>query len=220
MGNKLGNKLGNKGSRAEKVQNADSATKERYLDEAYRIIAEAGPESLSIRDVARRVGVSHQAPYKHFESRDHILAGVVARTYSEFSRYLEARPDNDDPQRDLHAMGVAYLTYAQANPLKYRLMFGTPLPETCRHEDVMREARKAFDILCRRLSSIRRKPLGDEAEQDTDAQRDAMFVWSTLHGFASIAASDAVATLGMSGEELDRSRDRLMQRIGAGLLPS
>ena len=176
--------------------------------------------SLSIREVARRLGVSHQAPYKHFDSRDHILAGVVARTYAEFSRHLEARPRSDDPQRDLYNMGIAYLSYARDNPLKYRLMFGTPLPEPGRYPDMMEEAHRAFDILRERLSSMPRRPLGDGQNKESDAGRDALFVWSTLHGFASIAASDAVATLGMSGDELARSQARLMQRIGVGLLPA
>ena len=197
----------------------EGGARERYLDEAYGIIAEKGLEALSIREVARRLGVSHQAPYKHFASRDHILAGVVARTYAEFSRHLEARPRSDEPERDLYNMGIAYLAYARANPLKYRLMFGTPLPEPGRHPDMMEEAHRAFDILRKRLSSMPRKPLGDGPDTASDAGHDAMFVWSTLHGFASIAASDAVATLGMSGDDLAHSQARLMQRIGAGLLP-
>jgi AcrR family transcriptional regulator len=207
-------------NKGDAVRNPEGVAKERYLDQAYNIIAEDGLESLSIREVARRLGVSHQAPYKHFDSRDHILAEVVARTYSEFSRHLEARPRSDDPDRDLYNMGIAYLAYAKANPLKYRLMFGTPLPEPGRYADMMGEAHRAFDMLRKRLSSMPRKPLGDGQEKEADAGRDAMFVWSTLHGFASIAASDAVATLGMSSDELAHSQARLMQRIGAGLLPS
>ncbi|MFX4450801.1 TetR/AcrR family transcriptional regulator, partial [Acinetobacter baumannii] len=52
---------------------------------------------LSLRDVARRLGVSHQAPYKHFPSRDHILAEVVGRAYASFAAHLEKRPRSDDP---------------------------------------------------------------------------------------------------------------------------
>jgi AcrR family transcriptional regulator len=207
-------------SKTEAPRDLEGAAKDRYLDGAYRIIAEDGLESLSIREVARRLGVSHQAPYKHFASRDHILAGVVARTYGEFSRHLEARPRCDDPERDLYNMGIAYLAYAKANPLKYRLMFGTPLPAPDRFPDMMEEAHRAFDILRKRLSSMPRRPLGDGGNEETDAGRDAMFVWSALHGFAGIAASDAVSSLGMSGDELAHAQARLMQRIGVGLLPS
>ena len=63
--------------------------REAYVKEALAIIAEGGIDSLSLRDVARRLGVSHQAPYKHFPSRDHILAEVVGRAYAGFAAHLE-----------------------------------------------------------------------------------------------------------------------------------
>ena len=59
--------------------------REACVKEALAIIAEGGIDSLSLRDVARRLGVSHQAPYKHFPSRDHILAEVVGRRFCRAS---------------------------------------------------------------------------------------------------------------------------------------
>ena len=53
--------------------------REACIAEAFRIIEDAGLEALSLREVARRLGVSHQAPYKHFPSRDHIVAEILAQ---------------------------------------------------------------------------------------------------------------------------------------------
>ena len=69
------------------------------------IIAEQGLDGLSLRDVARRLGVSHQAPYKHFESRDHILAEIVSRAYADFASYLDKRTRGKDPYDDLGKLG-------------------------------------------------------------------------------------------------------------------
>ena len=57
--------------------------KEACLRAAREAIAEQGVEQLSLREVARRLGVSHQAPYRHFPSRDHLLAEVMRRCFQE-----------------------------------------------------------------------------------------------------------------------------------------
>ncbi len=101
--------------------------REACIDEALVIIEAEGIEALSLREVARRLGVSHQAPYKHYPSRDHLLAEVVRRAFAAFADHLDARPRKADPFADLHAMGQAYLDYALRHPLQYRLIFGTPL---------------------------------------------------------------------------------------------
>ncbi|MGR3436317.1 MAG: TetR/AcrR family transcriptional regulator [Shimia sp.] len=197
----------------EKADGRGRDPKAVYVEEAYRIIAEEGLEALSIRGVARGLGVSHQAPYKHFASRDHILAAVVARTFAEFAAALEARPRDADPARDLHAMGLAYLRYAREHPLKYRLMFGTPLPKSEAHAAMMTEATRAFDLLRDRLATM------DRADGTPGPDADAMFVWSVLHGFASISASDAASKFGMDEAARAALPEHVLARIGGGILP-
>ena len=114
--------------------------REACIREALAIIETSGVEQLSLRDVARRLGVSHQAPYKHFPSRDHILAEIVARAFEAFAAHLDARPRRADPYEDLREMGLAYVGYAREHPLQYRLMFGTPLPNPSQHPDMMDRA--------------------------------------------------------------------------------
>ena len=79
--------------------------REACVREALAIIAKGGVDSLSLRDVARRLGVSHQAPYKHFPSREHILAEVVGRAYAGFAAHLEKRPRSEEISRTTSSMG-------------------------------------------------------------------------------------------------------------------
>ena len=65
--------------------------REACIAAAREAIARHGIESLSLRDVARRLGVSHQAPYKHYPSRDHLLAEVMRCGFQQFARHLDAR---------------------------------------------------------------------------------------------------------------------------------
>ncbi len=179
------------------------------------IIASDGVEKLSLREVARRLGVSHQAPYKHFPSRDHILAEIVARAFADFAQHLDSRPKGGNPDADMGGMGRAYLSYAKTKPLEYRLMFGTPLPDAAEHPEMMRQAKHAFALLC---DGLRQKmQFHSRTITEDEIVLDALFIWSGLHGFASIQASSAISTLGIDQKLIDASQERLLRGFGQGL---
>lgn len=191
--------------------------KEAALREAFALIEEKGVENLSLREVARRLGVSHQAPYKHFPSRDHILAAIVARCYADFSRHMRNHKRGQDEFADLKGMGAAYLEYAERHPLQYRLMFNTPLPPPAEHPEMMEEATGAFALLHEKLKALPLRELpGDGNDKSLS---DAIFVWSALHGLASVMQSDALKTLGLSDAERLKATERAMARLGAAIEP-
>jgi AcrR family transcriptional regulator len=160
--------------------------------------------------------VSHQAPYKHFPSRDHILAAVVARCFESFAAHLQARPARSDPYEDLGEMGLAYLEYARANPLKYRLMFNSPLPDGAEHRDMLEQAQYGFSLLHDRLKTMVLRDPGDPIAEP--AKHDALFILSTLHGFASLMQSDVLDTIGLAEEERRVALGRMMRRLGMALV--
>lgn len=168
--------------------------KDACVEAAREAIAAHGIEHLSLRDVARRLGVSHQAPYRHYPSRDHLLAEVMRRCFEHFSRHLDARARSDDPRAELESLGRQYLSFALTHPLEYRLMFGTPWPEAAAHPDLQREANHAFDILRRALSRIHGVAL-----PSARVDEDAMFIWSTMHGLAGIMGGSCMPDLSVDG---------------------
>ncbi len=197
--------------RKKKVENL----REACLREALAIIETSGLERLSLREVSRRLGVSHQAPYKHFPSRDHILAEVVRRAYASFAEYLEGRPMTGAPHEDLAEMGRAYFRYALDHPLQYRLMFGTPLPNPAQHPEMMAQAQYAFDLL---RHGIGQQPVGTgEQRPKARIDADALFVWSTIHGLSTILASHAVETLDLPPDVLANAIPQTLARIGLAL---
>lgn len=165
--------------------------REACVKEALSIIAKGGIDALSLRDVARRLGVSHQAPYKHFPSREHILAEVVGRAYASFAAHLEKRPRSDDPYEDLGCLGRAYLDYAQKHPLHYQLMFGTPLPDPSVHPEMMDKAERAFAMLRETIAKLPGRAA------DANVELDALYAWSVVHGLASILKTPATQRLGL-----------------------
>ena len=178
--------------------------REACLTEALEAIREKGVEALSLRDVARRLKVSHQAPYKHFSSKDHLLAEVISRCLRDFADHLKRSGHGDEAvplsaEDAMRSLGHAYLEYAGAHPLEYRLMFMTTWPEEARTIGLAVDARAAFDVLGERLGALR--PYPDDEARD----QDAMFVWSAIHGIASILQSEAMSYLSFSPEQAQKA---------------
>lgn len=189
--------------------------REACIQEALAIIEVSGIEELSLREISRRLGVSHQAPYKHFPSRDHILAEIVRRAFNAFAQHLDDRPRTDNPRSNLESMGRAYLSYALAHPLQYRLMFGTPLPDPAQHTAMMKSAQHAFSLLQDCIAQM--KLASDWNIEGYAVVLDALFVWSTIHGLASILQTHALDTLSLSDAVLDNAVHHTLFRIDTAL---
>lgn len=187
--------------------------KEACVQAAREVIADHGVEALSMRDVARKLGISHQAPYRHFASRDHLLAEIMLRCFADFASHLDRRPSSTEPHTDLDGMGRAYLAYAEQKPLEYRLMFGTPWPQPAQHRDLVQHAVHAFDIL---RTSLRRMH-GDAPDQRLRADLDALFIWSTLHGMASINHANVMQHLELEPGVMARLTSDVLEKIGIAL---
>lgn len=171
--------------------------REACVAAAHAVIAEEGVERLSLRDVARRLGLSHQAPYKHYANRDELLAEVIARCFTRFTAHLDARRKSADPQKDLEALGAAYLDFAFRHPLEYRLMFATPWPAQAGHAGLDAGARASFDVL--RDVLARRTP----ARTAQRTELDALLVWSSMHGLAGVLQGDVMRRLSLPRRVLD-----------------
>lgn len=189
--------------------------REACLVEALDIISSSGVEKLSLREVARRIGVSHQAPYRHFASRDHVLAEIVRRAFDEFAQALRSPAQTDNPAADSLAMGFAYVQFAFAEPLKYRLMFGGTLPNPANHPEMMQGARDSFDVL--RQSLIRLfEARGEQPDRDR-IDREALFAWSSLHGVVSLLRTDAIGTLDLAPSARTEFIAHALRQVGAAL---
>src|SRR5438067_1625549 len=85
-----------------------------------------GAAPLSLREVARRAGVSHQAPYHHFPSREHLLAAIAVEGFELLGESIErVQAAAADPIRRMQDTGVEYVMFASRNPERFALMFGS-----------------------------------------------------------------------------------------------
>jgi AcrR family transcriptional regulator len=180
---------------------------------AQEVIAERGIENLSLREVSRKLGVSHQAPYKHYPSRDHLLAEVMRRCFQRFAAHLDARPRFDDPEQDLESLGQQYLAYARQHPLEYRLMFSTTWPQSAGQGDLVGDATHAFDV----LRGVLRRMHGESAAEREIVELDALYIWSTMHGLAGVMNGQCIRMIDLKARVLKQAVRHAMNRMGIGL---
>ena len=96
-----------------------------------RLIAEKGAPALSLREVAREMGLVSSAIYRYFPTRDDVLTALIVDAYNDLGAFAEraaARVPNDEPRRRLHAAASAIRKWAKSNPNEYALLYGSPVP--------------------------------------------------------------------------------------------
>src|SRR5271169_3639688 len=102
--------------------------REALLQGAVRVVAELGPAAFTLREVARRAGVSHNAPYRHFRDKDALLAAVAAQGFRELTVAMrEAGERQLKPLDKLKQSGLAYVAFAVRRPEHFTVMFDAPV---------------------------------------------------------------------------------------------
>jgi AcrR family transcriptional regulator len=153
------------------------------IDTAMDMLVTEGNWQFTLREVARRAGVSHNAPYKHFTDKAALLNELA---FIGFDRLYQAllQAINADSGRfdtDLDAMAQAYLHFGLQNPALYHLMFG---PDVAAAADLHQEprARAPFDLL---LDLLRRGQAAG-AVNDRPVRGLAAACWAQLHGLTML----------------------------------
>lgn len=151
--------------------------REDLIDEAEALIVDSGPQSWSLREAARRLGVSQAAPYRHFANKDALIDAVVLRGYSQLEhRYVEAlRSCRSDADR-LIVVAMAYYRFAVDKPELFTLMFSSPrLHSTA-------EAVHSYQVFEAEIVSAQSRgdlPAGPVRDQ-------AHVLWAAAHGVAEL----------------------------------
>jgi AcrR family transcriptional regulator len=153
---------------------------------AERIIVERGVEGFTLREAARRVGVSPAAPSHHFKDAKGLLTEVALLGFRDFAEAL-AEADNrggKDPMRRLYEQGVAYVKFALKYPARFQLMFRVDKHDHSNAEFV-RVSEEAFRI----LENAIRAATGTSPDRplSPDGRGLLIAVWSMVHGYCHLA---------------------------------
>ena len=185
------------------------------LDAALAVISEIGPQGLTIREVARRAGVSHAAPYRHFADRDELILAVVEQGFELMQKTMQAEKAAApaDPISQFAASGLAYVNFALQHPTYYRVMFSGDLLSSTGHVSLRHTSREALQEMvadiaqCQQLGVVR----------SGDPVMYALAILSTIHGFVSLVNDNRIGHLLGNPYSLHDVRDSVLRLIFEGI---
>jgi AcrR family transcriptional regulator len=136
---------------------------------------------ISLRELARQVGVTANAVYRHFADQEALLAALAAEGFRRLRDAQVAAEQGRDPADTLHTAGRSYIAFARAHPALYRLMFGR-FDSTTHGSELAGAAQASFAKLLAQVAVARGLSI-----EDPQVLAAAVFAWGLTHGLSQLA---------------------------------
>ena len=158
--------------------------KKTLIQAGIEILAEEGVGALSLRKVAQKAGVSHNAPYFHFADKQALIAAISTEGYRTLYEQLVNIQETyqEDPRRQLVEAAFMYLRFAQSKPAHFKVTFSNAVEREDAYpalvemaDNLLGELIKIVDA-CQKAGILHPAPVGAMA----------VSVWSAVHGFTSL----------------------------------
>lgn len=190
--------------------NVEPSTRDRLLDAARVHYLEVGPTRFSLREVARRVGLTAAATYRHFDGMEALLGAVCEEGFRVFAAYLMASLVEEDPIERLRAAGRQYLRFGLERPFDYRVIFMSEVPP----DGALRPTSlpPTFQFLVDRV----RECVDARRLRRADPEATAITIWAHVHGLVSLRLAGHLANAGDDAEfaaRFERSVDDLLRGL-------
>jgi AcrR family transcriptional regulator len=187
--------------------------RERLCAVAEKLFAERGPQAVTMRELARELGVSAMTPYRYFHDKDEILAAVRAAAFDRFAVAIEhAAAVKGSAVARANAVGRAYLDFAFKESDAYKLMFDINQPDVGRFPDLVRAGQRA-----RKTMAGYMKQLVASGYLDGDPETLGQIFWAMVHGLVMLHLTGRLDPK-PDFSTLHRKAMRLLAR-GAGASP-
>ncbi|MBG0851098.1 TetR/AcrR family transcriptional regulator [Streptomyces spinoverrucosus] len=156
------------------MHESETGLRARLIDVGVDLVTREGAQALTLREIARRAGVSHGAPRRYFPTHLELLSAIARRGFAELADRTATA--SGDPRTRLTQLASAYLEFALENPGMYELMFRHDLLESG-HLGLRATSLPLFGVLVELVGQVR---------PDADARAVAGALWAQLHGVAQL----------------------------------
>lgn len=183
--------------------------REAVLLEAERIVADEGESSVTVRAVARALGVTHTAVHHHYPTRLALLADVASVGYGKLGAFLAASAASQRGALEaLQAIGVGYVVFAFENPGLFRLMFSGDLAAFREDSALALAAADAFSVFSNALDTA--------FPQRLDPELNATAAWALVHGLSVLILDQQIPHQPGSRAEVERLVRAVLDQVRMG----
>ncbi|MCB1645289.1 MAG: TetR/AcrR family transcriptional regulator [Pseudomonadales bacterium] len=166
--------------------------RQALIDEAVNYLKENSADSLSLRALARAVGVSQTAPYRHFPARSDLFVAIALQGFEQLTGYLRsARDAESDTGAAFIATGLAYVQWSVEHPETYQLFFDSKLLDFSEDPQLIDAGARTFEVM---LALIRRGQTEGFFRTDKPTEELAGLIWAGVHGMSSLAQKHRMQT--------------------------
>jgi AcrR family transcriptional regulator len=192
--------------------------RQALLQAAEAVLLERGVEAFSLRECARRAGVSHGAPAHHFGDVRGLLTAFATAGFERMVQRMQAYAEaaGSDPAPRLTAVGRAYIDFALDHPAHFRLMFRSD-----RLDHGSEALRNAADAAARALAWALAAALEARGLTTETLQDRCLLAWSAVHGLAMLVLDADLSAFGVAGHSAGVAKDaaeRMLERLLPSLL--
>lgn len=195
-----------------KGRTSKSDLRERIIEAAWTQIAREGAPALSLRAIARDLGIAAPSIYNYFVDRDALVTALILEAYESLASHQNAANDAmlaDDLHARLASIGQAYRDWAVTYPQRYLLIFGTPIPGyVAPLEAVAPIAARSLSALINVVESYHLA--GRLKIDDVDTQTIAVLIWTRVHGLVLVEITNNLPPISPSGSQLFEIEFRLI----------
>ena len=195
--------------------NSAPATKAAYhhgdlrrglLDAALELVATRGVRGFTLREAARLANVSHNAPYRHFPSRTHLLVALAVEGQGHLLEALRASGSRTDDHRErIVRMGIAYMEFAMTRAAHFRVMFSSDVASE-RTPELTAAQNATFEYFEGELRASERAGV----IRKNSVQKHALVGWSALHGAAMLVLDGVLDNTAVAARRKPREIARLV----------
>jgi AcrR family transcriptional regulator len=177
------------------------------LKAAFQVIGKTGADAFTLREVARRAGVSHNAPYRHFKSREDLIAALATESLGQLTEAVrQAVQQESQPAERLRAAARSYLHWALKNPSRFQLTFHSAFDRE-EYPDYVAAYTESLQLLANLIEIY--KPAS------ADAALASELIWSSVHGISELGLAKRLRA--GDKEELERLAVLAVDTLMAGM---
>ena len=186
------------------------------IDAALQLVGEGGAEAVSVREAARRAGVSPGAPFRHFPSRDALMAAVAEEAQRRFRAEIEAAlatADPGDPLGLFRCLGLAYLRWAMRNPTHFEIISSRRLFDHDRAVAVSRDNAELIELTERTLADA----FAAGQLRPVDLKQVQIAGRALVYGFARMNIDGHFPRWGVAGPDAEQTAEAIIDLFIEGI---